>query len=170
MSDGNFRIRVGVVSTAPDKLKQLARKLRPGLKQAMQETLNEVWGLASKKISGPVLRVRSGHLRRSLGPAKTTATETGVEGSLGAQAVYARILEEGGTIPAHVVRPRHGKALRFPVSGGAGGTAGVAFAKSVRIPAVKMPARPYLRPSFAEALPAGRDRFARIIAETWERG
>jgi phage gpG-like protein len=153
-------IRIGIVSTPGPQLKAAPRKLRPALGGAMKEIMKDVWARASRKVSGDVLRVRSGHLRRSIGPPKVAQTATGAEGTLGAKAVYARIHEEGGMIKAHTVRPRHAKALRFFVGGQA------IFARSARIPAIRMPKRPFMGPALTEAAPAARARLGRILEET----
>lgn len=77
---------------------------------------------------------RTGILEGSLGIAEYARREgSGVIGRWGSQAVrYALIHELGGTIT-----PKTAKALAIPLPDG-----GVAFAKSVTIPA-----RPYLRPA-----------------------
>lgn len=56
--------------------------------------------------------------------------------SIGTDVIYARIQELGGTI-----RPRHGQWLVFEIDGE------TIFARSVTIPA-----RPYMRPGFDEAV------------------
>lgn len=150
--------RIGIVGMDSKKMATIARQVRPVMLAAMQETMNDVWRLASFKVSGDVLKVRSGHLRRSLGPPSVRNMADGVSGTLGATAIYARIHEEGGRIPAHVVRPRFAKALRWLGPGGR-----PIFAKSARIPAIRMPKRAFLQPSFEEAVPAARARFLQAI-------
>lgn len=77
--------------------------------------------------------MRSGLLRNSI------HAESG-EGwaRIGTSVPYAAIHQLGGTIPARVIRPRHAKALRWFVNGKP------VFARSVRLPPVDIPARPYL--------------------------
>lgn len=140
-----FDIRIGVVGHPSERLRQAAKKIREVTKVEMRLIMNDIWRSASANVSGRVLKVRSGHLRRSLGPPTVRVHGTTLEGMLGAKAVYARIHEEGGTIPAHTVRPRHAKALRFLGRGGQ-----LVFAKKAEIPAVRITARPFLRPAFDE--------------------
>jgi phage gpG-like protein len=167
----DFRITIGITGTAPEKLKAAQRKLRPALRQGMIELMNDIWRRAQQKVSGPVLRVRSGHLRRSMGPPTVTLTETGAVGALGVRAVYGAIHEFGGTIPAHDIVPRFRKALRFPARQlGGRSRDGFIFAKRVHMPAITMPARPYLRPSFEEVIagpPRASERLAAILIQSF---
>ncbi len=157
--------KVGIVGMTSARVAAAARAVRPAMLQAMRDTMGDVWRRATKKVSGDVLKVRSGHLRRSLGPPRAEETAAGVAGTLGARAVYARIHEEGGTIPPHIVRPRFAKALRF-----LGRDGRVVFARSVRIPAIRIRPRPFLRPSFDEAVPTARTRFLRAIQMAFNEG
>lgn len=105
------------------------------------------------KLSGQVLNVRTGNLRRSI-PRGTKVVEsgdniTGVVGLGGGGsakvAKYGGIHEYGGTIPAHVVEVKNKMALRWMSNGTP------RFAKRVNIPAVKMPVRSFLRSTLREA-------------------
>jgi phage gpG-like protein len=89
-------------------------------------------------ISG--LHVRSGTLRRNIA---SRVEQNGRQwlGYLGAHVVYAAIHEFGGTIPAHQVVARNVRALHWIQDGQD------RFAKSVQIPDVRMPKRPYLMPA-----------------------
>ena len=152
---------IGFTGLNADRLQAAAAKVRPALTGAMREIMNDVWRRASKKVSGDVLKVRTGHLRRTLGPPQVKAVLTGVEGTLGAGAIYARIHEEGGTIPAHTIRPRFAQVLRWIGPGGR-----PVFAKSVNIPAIRMPKRAFLAPSLTEALPPARRRLEQVMIRT----
>jgi len=152
--------KVGIVGMTSARVAAAARAVRPAMLTAMKETMSDVWRRATKKVSGDVLKVRSGHLRRSLGPPRVGETASGVAGTLGARAIYARIHEEGGTIPPHIVRPRFAKALRFLGKDGR-----LVFARSARIPAIRIRPRPFLRPSFEEAMPTARTRFIQAILQ-----
>jgi phage gpG-like protein len=58
--------------------------------------------------------------------------------------VYTRIHQEGGTTAAHTIVPRNGKALH--ING--------RFAKKVKHPGSRVPARPYMgvSPDFAQSM------------------
>jgi hypothetical protein len=103
------------------------------------------------KLSGQVLNVRTGNLRRSI-PRGTKVVESGdnIVGVVGLGddkkvAKYGRLHEYGGTIPAHVVEVKNKKALMWMSNGSP------RFAKRVNIPAVKMPERSFLRSTLKEA-------------------
>lgn len=96
-------------------------------------------------LSGPGgarnLNVRSGNLKNSIrmervGPAAVV---------VGTHLPYGRIHEFGGTTRPHEIRPRRKKALRFQVGGG------FVFAKVVRHPGSRIPARPHRAPALADA-------------------
>lgn len=96
-------------------------------------------------LSGPGgarnLNVRSGNLRNSIrmeriGPAAVV---------VGTHLPYGAIHEFGGVTRAHEIRPRHGKALRFRVGGE------FVFAKVVRHPGSRIPARPHRAPALRDA-------------------
>lgn len=99
------------------------------------------------------------------GPGRLTSRhgEAGLRGSIGwelrdeglrflgvlhAGMVYAAIHEFGGVTRPHEIRPRRGRALRFAAGGR------MVFARLVRHPGSRVPARPYLRP----ALEFGADK------------
>lgn len=172
--------RIGLVGTNAARLRAAAARLRSALLAEFMASMLEIWRRASARVSGPVLRVRTGHLRRGLGPPQIREDQQGFTGTLGARAKYARIHEEGGRIPAHTIVPRRRQALRFPAAGFTGplhrtkrgkfsrrqSAGAMIFATRVRIPAITMPARPFLKPSFEEAIPGVRLRLVRIVEET----
>lgn len=107
-------------------------------------TLNKFWKIY---LSGPGTRGRLG--RRSGFLARSVNTKrVGPAGVTGTPASYAAIHEGGGKTRPHVIRPRVAKVLAFKV-----GTETV-FAKSVRHPGSKMPARPHMMPALRAAKPA----------------
>ena len=99
-----------------------------------------------RKVTGEVLNVRSGDLRRSIFTpitqmsGDTITTTTGSSGDV----KYAGIWETTGW-KAHDIVPTKAKALRF-ISGGE-----VIFAKRVQIPA--QAPRPFIKPALAEMVP-----------------
>lgn len=98
-----------------------------------------------EKLSGGVLNVRTGALRRSIfnrvDDGATSVTDTVASSG---DVKYAGIHEFGGTIPAHDIVPNKAQALAFPFEGKQ------VFAKRVHIPDVQMPERSFLRSSLAD--------------------
>jgi phage gpG-like protein len=97
------------------------------------------------KLSGQVLNRLSGDLAASIaatveiGDGVVTANVFCVD-----PPPYAAILEFGGVIPAHEVRPVSAEALSFMLDGRR------VFAKVAHIPDVTVPAHPYLRASLQD--------------------
>lgn len=100
------------------------------------------------KLSGGVLNVKTGALRRSIQETVEDGT-TSVVGHVfsSGDVKYAGIHEFGGTIPAHEIVPNKAQALAFMIGGKQ------VFAASVNIPDVTMPERSFLRSSLAEMEP-----------------
>ncbi len=96
-----------------------------------------------QKLSGGVLKNRTGTLRRSINY-KVKQDGEQVVGTVGTNVSYGRVHELGLTIPAHVVEAVRGKALAFNWRGKP------AFYKRVKIPAVTMPKRSFLASSMQE--------------------
>jgi phage gpG-like protein len=98
-----------------------------------------------KKLSGEVLNVRSGNLRRSIA-SDVTQSPTSVVGRVysSGDVKYAGIHEFGGQTKAHIIEAVNAKALAFQAGGKQ------VFAKRVKHPGSKIPERSYLRTSLAE--------------------
>ena len=96
----------------------------------------------SEKLSGQVLNVKTGALRRSIFET-VTDNATSVIGKVASSGdvKYAAIHEFGGTIPAHDIYPVNAKALAFMLGGKQ------VFASVVHHPGSVMPERSYLRSS-----------------------
>ncbi len=100
------------------------------------------------KLSGQVLRARSGALRDSI-----AAEVTGEDAKVLARVFsrgdvkYAAIQEYGGRTPPHDIVPDKARALAF-IAGGR-----QVFAAIVHHPGSTIPARPYLGPALAEMGP-----------------
>ncbi len=107
------------------------------------------------KLSGDVLKVRSGDLRAAVGrgsSVKRSATAitgtVGLDGASKEVSIAGAAQEFGADIPAHIVRSLDGKKLRFMLNGG------YKFASVVMIPAVHIPMHSFLRSSLAELGPS----------------
>ncbi len=145
-------------------LDQFARKaagfdvrLRATLMTAMRRAAATVEARAKALVSGPVLRVRTGYLRRSI-THRVDPLDHGARGVISAGARYARIHELGGRIHVPEIMPRRAKALHFYVGGGGRGLFhgyGVVevFAKRTRAHDVQMPARPFMSRALEETRP-----------------
>jgi len=131
--------------------KEMARKFKEGAKRAqstiyksMQKITSFLAGYVKRqKLTGQVLRVRTGRLRNSI-TSKVEVKGNEVIGRVGTNVEYGRIWELGGTIPAYTIRPKRAMALKFEVAGD------VVFCKRVYQPARQVKARPYLQPSVKE--------------------
>lgn len=97
------------------------------------------------KLSGQVLNVKTGALRRSIQD-NVVETDTGVYGEVfsSGDVKYARIHEFGGKTRAHDIFPKKADALSFMMGGKQ------VFAKVVHHPGSVMPERSFMRSSLAE--------------------
>lgn len=119
--------------------------------------------IKTTKLSGQVLHVRSGDLRRSIHAVlPVTQTETGVLGKVGqsGDVKYGGIHEFGGQTPAHVIEAKKGKALHFMMGGKD------VFFKKVNHPGSTMPERSYMRSSLYEM----REQIADGLQDAVKRG
>lgn len=141
------------ITGIPDTQAKL-RALRPALKRNLVAEIKRqafaLQALVVEKLSGVVLRVRTGTLRRSI-TTQVRDTGTGVEALVGTNVEYARIHEFGGTIHIPEITPVTAKALRFEMAGA------TVFAARTQAHDVHIPERSYLRSSL-------RDRQAAILA------
>lgn len=97
------------------------------------------------KLSGEVLNVRSGALRRSIfGTIDDAPTMVVGKVQSSGDVKYAGIHEFGGKTPAHDILPDKAKALHFFAGGRE------VFAKIVHHPGSTMPERSFLRSSLAD--------------------
>lgn len=103
--------------------------------------------IKNEKLSGQVLHVRSGDLRRSIHAVlPVTQTATGVFGKVAqsGDVKYGKIHEFGGKTPAHVIEAKPGSALHFLMNGKD------VFFKKVNHPGSVMPERSFMRSSLAD--------------------
>ena len=141
-----------------DKLLKALAKAPQETRRSTEKALKKAGHLVEREAkknltAGRPLNVRSNTLRSSI---RVKVDKAKLEARVGTNVVYGPIHEFGGTIPAHTIKPRFAKALRWL------SPAGIAmFAKSVRIPAFKMPRRPWLQPAFD----ASRGKIKQAFAE-----
>ncbi len=99
-----------------------------------------------QKLSGEVLKVQTGRLRRSIHLEMERSSHS-VTAVVGTNVFYGRLHELGHSVPGHVVQVQQAKALHF-VQGG-----GEVFAKRVFVPAYNRRKRSFLQSSLQEMTP-----------------
>lgn len=155
----DLKIRIAIVGPLREKVLACMRQIRPAMVGELRGLLIDVANRTTRRASGDVLNVRSGHLRRSIGPPSVRETASGAEGQLAVTAKYAPFLEHG-TSPYRITA-RRGKALRFLVGGA------VRFARSVQHPGLRP--RPFFGPSWEDVMsgpPSARTRLSQAIQQT----
>lgn len=132
--------------------RELVARINAMPAQVRRELLRKVTELSIKleakvkgKVSGPVLKVRTGALRRSIFH-RVEVTDTSVVGSVASSGdvKYAAIHEFGGVTKPHVIEPVKAKVLAFMVGGKR------VFARKVNHPGSRIPERSFLRSSLAD--------------------
>lgn len=175
----DFRIVVNdgeVKSTLDGFPREFTREVR----RAMLMSVIGLEGRVKRKLSGDVLHVRSGSLRRSIFHTVTKHGDKSVTGIVGTPLVYGKTHEFGA-----VIKPKKpGGFLAIPMRGGskraqamgnrqrahfanlmAHGASGafaarLSGARFIFVKQVTIPKRPFMAPSLAEERPAIEARFA----------
>jgi len=136
------------------RLRRFAPNLREELRKAVTASaFNLQAHVVGQKLSGQVLKRKTGALAASIGFEVGEDAE-GVQarvGTLKKAVVYARIHEYGGKTAAHVILPKHKKALAF----------GGRVVKRVNHPGSKITEKKFLRGSLDDKK---AEFFARIDA------
>ncbi len=154
MADLRVQLTVGGALEARIAALQPAQ-LRPALRPTVErETIALQAHVVEHKLSGQVLHVRSGTLRRSI-TYTLHETEDAIVGRVGTNLEYAAIHEYGGTIHVPEIRPRRAKALHFYVGGAS------VFAMRARAHDIRMPQRSFLRSALADR----REAFVAAVRE-----
>ncbi|MGE0105286.1 MAG: HK97-gp10 family putative phage morphogenesis protein [Blastocatellales bacterium] len=122
----------------PDKVKANLRKTVTSLSLQLEARVKQ-------KLSGQVLKVRTGNLRDSIDH-EVTVTDAAVTGRVFSKkdVKYGAIHEFGGKTRPHVIVPRNAAVLAFPLNGK------TVFARRVNHPGSNIPSRPFMRPTLAE--------------------
>jgi phage gpG-like protein len=112
------------------------------------------------KLSGSVLKVRTGALRRSIF-SEVNNTDAMVQGRVASSGdvKYAAIHEFGGTTKAHIIEPKKAGVLAFMAGGK------MRFAKRVNHPGSVMPERSFLRSSLGDMAEAIKDGMTEAVNE-----
>lgn len=124
-----------------------------------REAINLLRYVKEQKLTGQMLKNRTGTLRRSINYA-LSIEDQGLTAVVGTNLVYAAIHEYGGVTRAHVIEARKKKALAFQVGGQS------LVRRSVQHPGSKMPERSFLRSSLRE----NEARIKTAIAAAVSRG
>jgi len=186
-----FRIEIEGIEA---RIARLNGKLAGVLKAAdkgIAQGAEIILGEAIENVSGKVLRVRTGTLRRRM---QAIHDKGSLTARVGTSVVYARIHEFGGTTRPHLIVAKNAKALGPFVRKGQGGVlrlleavgpgtrtkagaftrrftrsaAGrgiLGFAKSVQHPGSVIPARPYMRPALRDSVARVKQTFTGLVEE-----
>jgi phage gpG-like protein len=144
-----------------DKLKTWLRGRYPAIQGELNRSMARlVIGLTRKvkqeKLSGQVLKNRTGTLRRSIAP-NVISRGAVITGEVGTNIEYAKIHEFGGHTLPRIILPKAKKALMFNIGGK------TIFAKKVNHPGSKMPERSFLRSALREMEPEIKAEFENAI-------
>ena len=130
------------------KINGYGRELRPRVARIITEFAIDVTAAAKRKVSGDVLKVRTGRLRRSI---HYEVTDT--SGTVGTNVEYARALELGfkGQVSIRSFVRQQVTAFGRPIA---------PISVNVRAHSrnVDMPPRPFLAPALAETKPTLAER------------
>ena len=132
--------------------------IRTALRLAIQTTVVDLQGKIQQKLSGPVLKARSGRLRNSIAT-KVDEASTQIIGTVSAKTPYAAIQEYGGTTRAHLIQARDAKSLAFTVGGK------TIFRRSVNHPGSNIPSRSYMRSTLSENALSIADRLNHAVQQ-----
>jgi phage gpG-like protein len=124
----------------PTKMRQALVKKMTALSLKLESKIK------ADKLSGQVLKVRSGDLRASIHALPVVATDSSVTGGAAqsGDVKYGRIHEYGGKTAAHEIVATKAKALAFMMGGKQ------VFAKSVQHPGSVIPERSFMRSGLAD--------------------
>jgi phage gpG-like protein len=129
------------------RLSAMPGKLRAGVGRAvLRLALLLQRKVQVEKLSGQVLKVKTGSLRSSIN-IQVSEGATRVMASVGTNIRYAGIHEFGGTQPGRTILPKRGRALAFEFAGAR------RFFASVNRPAAHYPERSFLRSALREMQP-----------------
>lgn len=132
------------------------RALEPKIDSALHRTVRrlalKLTARVKRKLSGEVLNVRTGRLRRSVHPELEFSANRALA-VVGTNVIYGRVHEYGATIT-----PKKAKALRFQIGG-----------KWFTRQKVVIPERSFLRSSLREMVPEIKTELARQINNELKR-
>lgn len=116
------------------KLDAIPEAVRKGLRSAILEQLIQLQGyVKEQKLTGQVLKVQTGTLRRSINVSSLEETGSKISGAVGTNTQYGKLHEYGLPVRAHtrLITQVFGRQLKFP--------------EYVNVKAFTMPERSFLR-------------------------
>lgn len=154
---------IKAVLVGDDKLKAWLETRFPAIQDKLGKSMARlVIALTRKikeeKLTGQVLKTRTGTLRRSISPGVVPGAVS-VTGEVGTNIQYAGIHEFGGRTAPHVILPKRGRVLAFPWKGEQ------RFFRKVNHPGSQMPERSFMRTALKEMEPEIRAEFENAITE-----
>src|SRR5579863_8014907 len=153
MSDLEVAINPGNV---PDQLGAIPEEVRKALVAEAKGTIAQLLATMRAKAGGGVLKVRSGEYLESF-KGSVRETQTGVTARAGTHDPLANILEHGGHLPPHLIKPKNARALHFLP------TSGEVFAAAVHFPGAELPAFSVVGSTFEEAKSGIEDRMVKAV-------
>ena len=139
-------------------LNGISRDIERQLGEAGFRGAKRIVNIATQKLRGDVLNVRSGTLIKSPRALKLDR-HSAMVAVLGPAATYGAAHEFGARIPEHRVAPKYKKALHWTQGGQS------FFSRGHTIPAFNLPKRPWFYPSGEEAAPDIVADFEEIITQ-----
>jgi len=174
---------IQAVLVGGDKLKEWLKTRKENLEVSTVRTMTMLVikltrKIKEEKLSGQVLKNRTGRLRRSISPDVRVGHDD-IVGKVSTNVVYAAIHEYGGTINHPGSRPKNGLALRWlnpgfqgPLRTGRSGkviksetASAFVFAKSTKPHKIVMPERSFMRSAQAEMQPEIHEAFHDAFTE-----
>ena len=143
--------------------------MQPALQANLGRAMTRLWlamirKVQAEKLSGQVLKVRTGSLRSSIsggqGVSRIEQSASSITAIVGTNIKYAGIHEFGGTQPARTIVPVKARALAFDWKGQQ------RFYRRVQRPAVKYPERSFLRSSLRDMEPQIRAELEAAVRST----
>lgn len=132
-------------------------RLRGGLEQSIARmTMELLRRVKADKLSGQVLKVRTGRLRRSINERLEGQGTTQVTGTVGTNVVYGKVHEYGGLMTVRAHQRRMTQAFGKPVT---------PRMVDVKQHTVNYPARSFLRTALAELEPVIKAELQRGVRE-----
>lgn len=149
-------LSVELVDNATLRLGRLPEEVRKQLRAVMVRDGKDLAARVRGKLSGPVLKMKSGRLMNSIKSQMVENAATIYVRVFSSGVPYAAIHEYGGQTRPHLIVPRNARALHFMGANGMD-----TFASVVHHPGSKIPARSYLRSSLQDM----RDQLIRNMTD-----
>ena len=148
----------------PTRISNNIKSLFPAMQEAAEKRMSSlVIALSNKikfeKLSGQVLKNRTGTLRRSITPQPVQSNGAVLTGEVTTNLEYAAIHEFGGKTKPHDIFPKKGRALAFMMGGKQ------IIVKSVKHPGSVIPERSFMRTALKEMEPKIKEAFESAISE-----